>query len=42
MLKYPYPSIIKVDEKQERRTHAKKLYPSIIKVDEEARAQNSC
>ena len=24
MLKKPYPSIIKVNEKQERRTHAKK------------------
>ena len=24
MLKNPYPSMIKVDEKQERRTHAKK------------------
>ena len=25
MLKNPYPSIIKVDEKQEHRTHAKKF-----------------
>ena len=34
MLKNPYPSMIKVDEKQERRTHAKNPYPSMIKVDE--------
>ena len=26
--------MIKVDEKQEHRTHAKKSYPSMIKVDE--------
>ena len=26
--------MIKVDEKQERRTHAKKPYPSMIKVNE--------
>ena len=31
MLKNPYPSIIKVGEKQERRTHTKNPYPSIIK-----------
>ena len=34
MLKNPYPSMIKVDEKQEHRTHAKNTYPSILKVDE--------
>ena len=34
MLKNPYPSMIKVDEKQERRTHAKNPYPSMIKVHE--------
>ena len=33
MLKNPYPSMIKVDEKQEQRMHAKNPYPSIIKVD---------
>ena len=33
MLKNPYPSMIKVEEKQERRTHAKNPYPSMIKVD---------
>ena len=33
MLKNPYPSMIKVDEKQERRMHAKNPYPSMIKVD---------
>ena len=44
MLKNTYPSILKVDEKRERRTHAKKFlskydksmlknpYPSMIKV----------
>ena len=34
MLKNPYPSMIKVHEKQECRTHAKNTYPSMIKVDE--------
>ena len=32
MLKNPYPNMIKVDEKQERRMHAKNPYPSMIKV----------
>ena len=34
MLKNPYPSMIKVEEKQERRTHAKKSLSKYIKVDE--------
>ena len=40
MLKNPYPSMIKVDEKQQHRTHAKNPYPSMIKVDEKQERQN--
>ena len=42
MLKTLYPSMIKMNEKQERRTHAKKTLSKHNKSGLKARAQNSC
>ena len=42
MLKIPYPSMIKVDEKQEHRTHAKKSLSKYDKSGLKAKVQNSC